>query len=49
MRYAYAVTSALLLGGSAIVLATGQPLGAGKPGTVSPEALSAAYEMGNHA
>jgi serine protease Do len=28
VRYAYAVTSALLLGGSAIVLATGQPLGA---------------------
>lgn len=28
MRYAYAVTSALLLGGSAVVLATGQPLGA---------------------
>lgn len=24
-------------------------LGAGKPGTVSPEALSTAYEMGNHA
>ncbi|WP_373488219.1 Do family serine endopeptidase [Blastomonas sp.] len=28
MRYAYAVTTALLLGGSTIVLATGQPLGA---------------------
>lgn len=28
MRYAYAVTTALLVGGSAVALATGQPLGA---------------------